>query len=212
MGIIVGGLFLCVVAFVAVHFYFQRGHFVSDSEAHAGREISQALNRYESDHGHFPAGRSSTEIFQELLDQKYVTDPGLFFVPYRGKVQASRGQRLKPENVSWDITSGVMPGDAASLPVLFVTGFKVTYAPGAPAVALAMPPPGFYGERLTWVQSYWNNDAFLPSAGLLVTISRGNSFTGYKLDSANSVPNFISPDLKADVKTYRQLTPDGVLP
>jgi hypothetical protein len=49
--------------------------------------------------GVFPTGKSSTEVFQKLLDGGYVTDPALFCLPLRGKYPAEKGAKLKPENV-----------------------------------------------------------------------------------------------------------------
>ncbi len=76
-----------------------------------GRQIGQMMFSYATDNvqngNAYPDGNSSTEVFQKLLDGGYATDPTLFYVPMPGKVEPVKGQKLKPENVSWDVTSGV---------------------------------------------------------------------------------------------------------
>jgi hypothetical protein len=191
---------------------FRRGLLISvGKECPAARAIAGALNRYAKQNGKYPDGNSSTEVFQKLLDGNYLSDPSIFYLPFPGKTKAVPGQSLKPENVSWDVTSGAGPDDSDELPLVFVTGSKVNYVPGGSAVALATPLPGFYGKQQpTWIQR-WNHDVLCSADGTLVVVYKGNSCVGYKLHTDGSVPNFIAPYFDAHGKTYRQLTPVGPL-
>lgn len=159
-----------------------------------GRQIGQCLFSYATDHyGNYPDGKSSTEIFQKLLDGNYVTDPGIFYLPLSGKIKALPGQKLKPENVYFDVTCPVDSNSSDLLPLVFITGYRVTYSPGGTAVPLGKP----YPPRI--VAFYKGNNAiFLSSA----TVENPDG----------SIPHFVPLDFKPDGKTYRQLTPDGPLP
>jgi hypothetical protein len=184
-----------------------------------GRQIGQVMFTYATNHnGVYPDGNSSTEVFQKLIDENYVSDPGIFFVPLPGKVKLVTGQKLKPENVCWDVTSGVDSNAPDGLPLIFMTGYKVTYAPGGSAVPIIKPYPQFGGPR-TWAQ-WWNGDRVqpppVPMSPGIVAFYMGNNVRFMKFNttanSDGSIPNFISPDFKPDGKTYRQLTPTGPLP
>ncbi|HEV3271575.1 MAG TPA: hypothetical protein VGZ93_05280 [Candidatus Methylacidiphilales bacterium] len=144
----------------------------------------------------YPDGNSSTEVFQKLLDGGYCTDPTIFYLPLPGKIKPVPGQKLKPENVGWDVTSGVDSGDSNWVPLLFVTGYKITYASGAPAVPLVKSPnPDSHGVAVF----YKGNDAVYRSPGMVT-------------NPDGSISNFIPADFNPKGKTYRQLTPDGPLP
>ncbi len=163
----------------------------------------------------YPDGKSSTEVFQQLLDGGYVTDPAIFYIPAAGKIKAEPGQKkLRPENVCWDVTGGLASTDPGELPVLFLTGYRVNYTPGGAAVPIR--GAGVMAPR-TWSQ-WWNNepipsDIYQDGSPVFYV----NNSAAFKLrmtapDGTHSIPNFISPDYKPDGKSYRQLTPDGVLP
>jgi hypothetical protein len=154
------------------------------------RQIGLCLLSYVTDNGGaYPDGKSSTEIFQKLLDGNYVTDPSFFYTPLPGKTKPVAGQKLKPENVCFDVTAGVDSDAPDGLPLVFTTGYKVTYAPGAAAVPLAKPyPPAI-------IVFYKDN-----SAKVLIASPDG------------SIANFVPAGFDPKSKTYRQLTPDGPLP
>ena len=101
--------------------------------------------------GNYPDGKSSTEVFQKLLDEGYCTDPTVFFIPLSGKSEPIAGQKLKPENVCWDVTSGVDSSAPDGLPIVFTTGFKVTYIPGGTAVPIIYPYPPFHTHLVSMV-------------------------------------------------------------
>lgn len=146
---------------------------------------------YANDHQQqYPDGKSSTEVFQKLIDEGYVTDPTIFYVSYEGKVPAKAGQKLKPENVCFDVTGGVDSNSPDDVPLVFLTGYKVIYATGTTAIArFRIVPDG------------------------IAVFYKNNSATFLKTPTADgSVAHFVSPDFKADGKTYRQLTPDGTVP
>ena len=163
----------------------------------------------------YPDGQSSTEVFQKLLDGNYVTDPAVFYVPLPGKIKAVAGQKLKPENVCYDVTSGVDANSPDELPLVFMTGYKVNYVPGGAAVPLVKPYPPFWTR--TW-QGWWRGEPEPDPnlrPGIAVTYKSNNAVFMKLVTSANSdgsIPNFVSTKFKPDGKTYRQLTPDGPLP
>jgi hypothetical protein len=134
-----------------------------------------------------------------------------------GKIVGGGGQKLKPKNVCFDVTSGLDGNSPDQLPVVFTTGYKVTYASGAAAAPIIKPHPQYGVEPRTWSQ-WWNGDSRPPAylqPGIAVTY-KSNSAMFIKLKTApngdGSIPHFISPQFKPDGKTYRQLTPKGVLP
>ena len=143
--------------------------------------------------GKYPTGKSSTEVFQKLIDGGYITDPSLLYVKglqVPGKTAAT-SNKLKPENVCWDVTIPADMNNAdPSLPLLFCTGYRVEYVPHGGALPLA--PGGIPGI----VVYYCNNSAqFLPNDG----------------KSDGFVPNLIPATFDTKGVKYIQLTPDGPL-
>jgi len=190
-----------------------------DSALQAVRAINLCLFAYAIDHnGHYPQGQSSTEIFRRLLAEKYANDPTVFYLPLPGKIKPIAGEKLKPENVGFDVTSGADFSPPDELPIVFMTGYKVTYATGGSAVFIGGPILPWTTERRTWHQ-WWNNEQpekpLNPKYGIVVAY-KSNSATFLKSvpsgDSGGSVPKFVPSTFQPDGKTYRQLTPDGVLP
>jgi hypothetical protein len=184
------------------------------------RTIGIAMAQYANDHGgNYPDGKSSTEVFQKLLDGNYVTDPGIFYVPYTGKVKAGLGEPLKPENVSWDVTEGVDSLSSDEIPIVFLTGYRVTYAAGGPAVSLVKPYPDFGDPPRTWIQ-WWRGEPkpmqrSIP--GIAVTYKGGES--AYKMFMFESTPapegtmtDFVSSKFDPKGRIYHQLTPTESLP
>jgi hypothetical protein len=193
------------------------------------RVIGYALLSYAENHnGKFPEGNSSTEAFQKLLDfgyvrlidGAYVHDPSIFYVPMAGKIEPSAGQKLKPENVCWDITCCLDSNASDSLPLVFLTGYKITYAPGGTAVPILKPYPPF-----TRTPGHWWHGAADPAEnpGIAVFYKGGQAAFRhlYYTESTdgpdvknpdNTIPNFIPPQFDPNGINYRQLTPDGPLP
>jgi hypothetical protein len=177
--------------------------------------IRDALEHYAKDHnGRFPSGRNSTEICQQLLDEHYVA-PGVFYVyGFPGKVEADWDQRLKPENICWDVTSGLVENSPDALPVVFSTGFKIAYASDSTAVPHIMPYPRLFLTSRT-VEDWWNGEPDPTPYAALVVCRMAGYASFIRLDKSLSpigtIPHFISANVKLDGKTYRQLTPDGVL-
>jgi hypothetical protein len=148
--------------------------------------IVKAMTAYAADHGGaYPEGASSTEVFQKLLDDHYVSDTKTFFVLTGGKYPADSSQ-LQSQNVCFDVTAGASAKSPDDLPLVFATGFKVTYAAGAHATHAT------------------------DIAGILPGIA-----VGYKNGSAHfrrsapdgSVPDVVPAGFDARGETYRQLTP-----
>jgi hypothetical protein len=168
--------------------------------------LDVVLAAYAKDHGgRYPDGANSTEVFQQLLDQGYISDPKIFYVPMAGKTQAPGDlKKLKPENVCWDVTGGVNASDSDRLPMVFLTGFHVTYSPGGGAVPIIKPWPPYQqigaGAGLAV--------AFKDDTAMWVVGEGDESL----FHAANyRVPKIVPADFDAHGKTYRQLTPDGVL-
>ncbi len=177
------------------------------------RDICLALFQYANDHGgNYPDGKSSTEIFQQLLDEKYAGGANLFYIPLPGKVAPVAGQKLKPENVSFDVTAGADAPAPAALPLVFMTGYRVTYVPGGAAVRISPPPPSsLLGELSDWLLSpdvSWKHGIPTAYAGPTARFLRHDPVQ----HPDGTIPDFVPPDFKPDGKIYRQLTPDGPLP
>jgi hypothetical protein len=157
------------------------------------RIIGMMIFQYASQHeGHFPDGKSSTEIFQKLIDEKYTVNPDVFFAKMRGKVPAT-SNKLMPENVSFDVTTPFGSADSDALPVVFLTGYRMSYAPGGDAVPLG--PRSGVGEEGIAIFYHGTNSAFRKNDAGPDGIVHGA----------------IANDFQADGKTYQQLTPDGPL-
>jgi hypothetical protein len=182
------------------------------------RTLGLCLNQYAADHnGHYPEGKSSTEVFQQLIDGKYITDPEIFYfsyLPITGKVRPESDQ-LKPENVSWDVTCCIDSTAPNGLPVVFVTGYKVTYQAGTPAVPRTAPRIPL--PKQTWFQYLFGPEPIRPHLAFSYTDStptfgKGISARVVYADENGNFPNFIPAGFDPKGKVYRQLTPDGELP
>jgi len=192
---------------------------MENSDMQRARIIGLAMFSYSVDHdGKYPDGKSSTEVFQKLIDGKYITDPAIFYIPYPGKTKAQEGERLKPENVCWDVTCCLDTSAPDELPAVFITGYKINYIPGGTAVPLIKPYPKFGPDPRNWTQ--WSNgEPRRPvserSPGIAVCY-KSNSAQFRKLPLSENpngaIPNFIDLNFNPAGRTYRQLTPDGPLP
>jgi hypothetical protein len=163
--------------------------------------IKSALVTYSFQHdGKFPQGKTSTEVFQQLLDGGYISDATTFYYPLPGKIGVKpASKKLLPENVSFDLTDiayDQMPDD---FPVVFLSGFKVNYQAGAKAVPLGGPR--------SWAD--WLKGRHHAWSMLECTKDGKASFVPTAPDGA--IPNFIPADFDSNGRTYRQLTPDGAL-
>jgi hypothetical protein len=154
-------------------------------QAHA---IGLALFCYANDNnGAYPTGKSSTEVFQKLIDGGYISDPIVFFVPMPGKVRPT-SNKLKPDNVSFDVTDGVDLNSSDAVPVLFLTGFILNYAPGSAAVPAS--------------------DDALKRDGMVIYY-HSNSAQFLKKDTDGTVHNAVPKNFDDKGHHYQQLTPDG---
>ncbi len=159
--------------------------------------IGLAMFAYANDNdGKYPTGNSSTEVFQKLVDSGYISDPSLLFAPglgIPGKTKAT-SNRLKPENVCWDVT---VPVDANSsdgaLPLVFSTGYRIEYAPSGRAIPLA-------NTQSSYLIAYFvsNFATYLPT--------NSTAWTN------GVIPNVLPATFNAKGVKYVQLTPDGPLP
>jgi hypothetical protein len=186
-----------------------------------GRQIGQCLFAFAADNtagnNAYPDGSSSTEVFQKLIDGGYVTDPKIFFVPMPGKVAPEPGQKkLKPENVSWDVTVPVNLSSSDLVPLVFLTGYKVNYVPGGSAVPLKPHPQIGHLRPPTWWEKWFGQPPFYtyePATGAAIFYNGNNAvYLPSLFDPDGIIHNFVPPDFKPDGHVYRQLTPDGVMP
>ena len=175
--------------------------------------IALALRSYANDNDlRLPGSANSTEIFQKLVEGGYVIDNQVFYIPLPGKIKPVIGQKLKPENVCFDMTTGVDFREVPEgLPIVFMTGYKVTYIAGSSAVPIIKPYPNFGAEFPTW-WAWWHS---IPQEPGIVSADINSNSKFLKLETgANGerfIPNFIPPGFDTKGKTYCQLTPDGPL-
>ena len=164
--------------------------------------IALALRQYADDNnGVYPTGKSSTEVFQKLIDGGYVTDPSVFY--FRGSRRNGQSNshvylsnKLKTEYVSFDLTTPVDSSTPDMLPVVFLTGFQVDYHPGGSATHLV--------PVRNWTQ--WANgettwEPFMAEA------TKGVSATKTLANENGVIPNFIPAGIDLKGKSYQQLTP-----
>jgi hypothetical protein len=177
----------------------QQPHNHRNGYVQSAHALGLALFAYANDNsGLYPDGTSSTEVCQQLLSGGYILDPTIFYVPMEGKTKAAYGQKkLRPDNVCWDVTGGGSLNDNASLPLIFLTGYRFTYAPGGGFTPLTPFPRYETLSSDSGLAAYFMNNScawLLPSSG-----------------AATSMEHFLPADFNAHGKTYHQLTPDGVL-
>jgi hypothetical protein len=214
-----GGTFLALILEILVIFVFlgpltNRIDVAQWSAAmQTSRTIALAEFQYANDHeGRYPDGNSSTDVFQKLLDGNYVSDPKMFYLRAPGKTSPS-DEHLKPENVTYDVTSGIVGPVPNGLPLVIVTGYKIDYQHGGKVTPLEGTRPSFLGVKRTWID--WLN--FKPSmlfAPPVISEMNGRPVVpgvvsgSIKTDSQN----VSAQDFEAQGKTYRQLAPDGPVP
>ena len=95
-----------------------------------------------------------------------------------------------------------------------MTGYKIAYVPGGSATPVIKPFPRFWETesfqsgfaRMLGMTSY----VYKPSEGIAVFCDN-NLAAFHTVNPDHTIPNFVPPDFNPDGKTYRQLTPDGVL-
>lgn len=156
---------------------------MSIQQAH---QIGLAMYSYANDNnGTYPDGKTSTEVFQKLLDGGYASDPSIFYVAMPGKTKPT-SNHLTAENVCYDVTSGVAADSSDEVPLVFATGYVVTYS----ANAMAEPDPAAKSAFPGMAVFYKNNMARFLNA-----------------QSDGTVPSFISPNFDPGNKIYKQLKP-----
>jgi hypothetical protein len=209
-GSILGVLFLFVALWIIKS---ESTTALESSDYERAFRICHTLDTYGADHqGHYPEGKSSTEIFQKLIDAGYAEEPSelsetklplyYLYYPLPGKVKpADDAKILKPENVCWDLTYPPDEHSPDNVPLVFMTGYKITYQAGASAVPLP-------NRQSPWVK-WWNGNEHYP---FVVAACKDLTTRIIQVSPDGSVPNFIPADFDPKGKTYRQLTPDGELP
>jgi hypothetical protein len=106
------------------------------SPARAHNLAIASFSYAEDNNGCYPTGKTSTEIFQQLYNGKYLTQPGdVFLIEHSDKTsgrtlaQADPAIHLNGLNVSWDYTTrartGLTGDDPGDTPLLFSCVAKV---------------------------------------------------------------------------------------
>jgi len=150
------------------------------------RAIGLIMFEYSIDHnGQYPSGKTSTEVFQKLIDAKYANDPGIFYVDMPGKIKPT-SSTLTAENVCFDVTGGVTSQSSDKLPLVYLTGYTVTYTAGASATC--------------------DNLSGRPFPGIDVSY-KGNNARFTKAEVNGDILNFIPEDFTAGSEQYTQLRP-----
>jgi len=160
------------------------------------RVIRLAMFQYARDHGgKYPHGESSTEIFQKLVDGRYLSSPDVCFLDMPGKVHAdANATRLSPKNVGYDVTVPMTEKTPEFVPSVFATGYRIEYKPGGSAIPLA--------------------DHSRPDAcqdGLPVAYANNNAYYKHARDPNGVVMNVIPANANLGPGPYIQLTPEGPL-
>jgi type II secretory pathway pseudopilin PulG len=184
------------------------------------RELAMALGQYAAAHnGHYPTGNSSTEIFQKLIDDGYVTDPSIFvggYPRYDKMPLTNVNEKLKPENVGFDVTIPIDTSSSNHLPLVFLTGYRVTYQRGASAIPLSNAvknriPCMAIGYKDGTATYFAMGSLMLPARGYSTRNGIDERIWGQGTLSDGTVPNFVPDDFDAKGAVYRQLTPTGEL-
>jgi len=150
------------------------------------RAINLMMYSYSVDHnGAYPDGATSTDVFQKLLDEKYASDPTIFYCAMGGKTKPT-SSKLTAENVCYDVTSGVQADSPGNLPVVFSTGYVMSYSAGTPATRESGASTAVYGIAVGYKD---NSTRFL-------TLRPGKT-------EIQVIPASFDPG----TKTYRQLKP-----
>jgi hypothetical protein len=194
--------------------------------------IALFLHRYAADHhGEYPPGKSSTEVLQALVDAGYCNDPRIFYRPGSpGKTAPTydQGAKIKPENVCYDITVPVGDNAPPGLPLVIMTGYRITYAPGAtavplseeirernPSMAVCYSDGSFAFFRNAW---WWFGEGDYrtpqtPVGSQIAYYVRDDNLVknGGRLHRDGTITNFIPSSFDAAGVKYQQLTPDGPL-
>jgi len=173
-----------------------RPHPHSSPALQATQAINLAMYMYAGDHNNaYPIGKSSTEVFQKLVDEEYIADITIFYVEelkVPGKTKAT-SKVLKPENVCFDVTVPLGLNSSDFLPVIFSTGYRIDYTPGGSAVPLFKASEG-------------------SPSGICVAYHDYSVRFQKSTEPDGTVTNFIPSDFNPAGKKFQQLTPDGPLP
>jgi len=128
------------------------------------KALGDAMRAYAAEHGgRYPEGVTSTEVFNVLIAEGYLEDhrvaldggidkSNLFaVVAGTGEEDETNPEttRLKGPGVAWDATAGLDADTPADVPLLYTTGFDVTYAPGRRPI-----PQAGTEERLVMVYTH----------------------------------------------------------
>lgn len=196
--------------------------------------ISQCMYRYSVDHhGQYPVGKSSTEVFIKLLKEGYINDPTIFYfsgTPGKSKPtldfdsdHVDWGAVLKPENVCYDVTVPIDKDSPGDLPVVFLTGYKIIYAPGASALPLSSAMKdrqpcmavAYQNKTIAWfLRDFWTSRLFYSLGGYqgqYYVFDPQRTKLGGKVLSDGTITLFIPSSFNPAGKTYQQLTPNGPL-
>ncbi|MEM1059056.1 MAG: hypothetical protein AAGK14_07395 [Verrucomicrobiota bacterium] len=173
------------------------------------RMLGLKMKQYAFDHeGRYPTGESSTEVFQHLMDQGYLTPNEaseiLYIYGMPGKTRYRGTGPLQPENVCFDVIVSVDLGDNDWLPIVMSTGWKIPeFAEGvAPTVLDPAQAKTIDRYNTGWFEEAVPSLAFAREGGAAEFAKEH----GPKHDGR--LEQFFPPGIDfAPGKTYRQLRP-----
>ena len=114
------------------------------------RQIVITMQNYAEDHNRqYPSGRTSNEVFRELIKAGLLEDERCFTTegsPYRGDNKIGEfpdyAAALLPGENHWCLTAGLMTNSNGDVPLIFENPVTVTWPPTWNADAYAMRIPG----------------------------------------------------------------------
>ena len=153
------------------------------------RAIELLMFEYSVDHNdQYPTGKTSAEVFQKLIDEKYADNPAIFFIAMPGKIKPT-SNTLTADNVCFDVTGGASIKSSVSLPLVFLTGYTVVYTAGATATC--------------------DNLTTRPFPAIAVAYKGNSSRIQLPLNNGTNgdIPHFVPDDFTAGASQYTQLRP-----
>jgi len=156
--------------------------------------IRFALLEYAQKHkGLFPGGKSSTDVFEQLIEDHDLEAHFVYF-DLPGKREFVGGA-LSPANVCYDFTQGTNLKSPEWIPIIIPTGFRINYATGEASI----------------IASNAIKNDFI-NVGYIANIRSWNLNLAPFI-SIRKHQIFIMPGkpVTEDASQYQQLTPDGNL-
>ncbi len=126
------------------------GNYRTGSEGRSAwlaNKLSTAFYLYATDHaGRFPTGPTSTLVFQQLFDERYLKKDSDLEIHFWKRDQFMFDDKLDPKSVFWDVTQcaerplTTTTDDPSDLPLILSTGFgPIKFQSGVNAMTITNP-------------------------------------------------------------------------